>query len=191
MLKRTFLSLALLSAAAAAPAAAQMGPTARLTVEPYAGYGFFGDLPEEAPSLEDAVAYGGRVAYQLSPQWAVFGNYQRSEPGIEDLEGVEVTVDHWAGGVEFSYVPRGGAEGMLPIVLEAGLGQARYSDLQIGNVTIEDTESDLAVKLGLSSALQLSPRFGIRYGVDDYISNFQDDGIVNQIFARVGAEISF
>ena len=152
--------------------------------------GSLGIFPKKRPSLEGAVAYGGRVAYQLSPQWAVFGNYQRSEPGIEDVEGVKVTVDHWAGGVEFSYVPRGGAEGMLPIVLEAGLGQARYSDLQIGNVTIDETESDLAVKLGLSSALQLTPNgSAMRYGVDDYISNFEsggEDNIVNQFTVRAG-----
>jgi hypothetical protein len=91
-------------------------------------------------------------------------------------------VDHWSTGIEFSYVPRGGAEGMLPILLEAGIGQARYDGMH----------NDLAVNLGIASALQLTPIFGIRYGVNDYISNYRNgDGIVHQIFARVGAEITF
>jgi hypothetical protein len=188
MMKRALFATAALAAVfSAAPAAAQYAPT-RLSVEPYVGYGFFGSLPDTGTKLEGAVAYGGRAAYQFSPQWAVFGNYQRSQPEVTgsiagiNTSGGNVNVDHWAAGVEFSYVPRGGAEGMLPIIMEAGLGQARY----------EGGINDLAVKLGLSSQLQLSRNLGIRYGVDDYISNFDKDrGIVNQIFARVGAEIAF
>lgn len=190
MNSKMLVAAGLLSAALAAPAMAQGVAAPRFSVEPYVGYGFFGELPETETTLESAVAYGGRAAFQLSPQWAVFGNYQRSEPKVEKglslFRDNEATVDHWSGGIEFSYVPRGGAEGMLPIVLEAGLGQARYDGFASGQ-----TESDVAVKLGLSSALQLTPRFGIRYGADDYISNFRDDGIVNQIFARAGVEISF
>jgi hypothetical protein len=172
---------------AAAPAQAQLG--GRLSAEPFVGYGFFGDIPESNAELEADLAYGGRVAYELAPQWAVFGTVQRSTPTVAgnfvgfEIEDGEVTVDHWSAGVEFSYVPRGGAEGMLPILLEAGLGQARYS----GDV------SDLAVNIGIASALQLSDNLAIRYGANDYISNFgeNDNGVVNQIFVRVGAELSF
>jgi len=185
MMKRAIFSLGVLSLALAAPAAAQQA--SRISVEPYVGYGFFGNLPETASKLEADVAYGARAAYQFSPQWALFGNYQRSTPELK-TRGVglgDVTVDHWAAGIEFSYTPRGGAEGMLPILMEAGLGQARYKDFSSGD------ESDLAVKLGLSSALQLTPNFAIRYGADDYISSFRDNGVVNQVFVRIGAELSF
>jgi hypothetical protein len=185
MIKRTAVATAvLLGCAAVGAASAQGGPMQRISVEPYVGYGFFGSLPDTNAELEGAVALGARAAYQLAPQWAVFGNFQRSNPEITGtgLGNRSIDVDHWAGGIEFSYVPRGGAEGMLPIVLEAGLGQARYEGL----------DNDLAVKLGISSALQLSPRLAVRYGLDDYISNFQDDrGVVNQFFARVGAELRF
>ncbi|MBA4156476.1 MAG: outer membrane beta-barrel protein [Gemmatimonadetes bacterium] len=192
MKKRTLFATAFLALAAAAPAMAQQSPMQRLSVEPYVGYGFFGSLPESNSRLEAGVAYGGRVAFQLSPQWAAFGNAQRSQveqrtetAGVDVGRG-DVNVDHWAAGVEFSYAPRGGAEGMLPIVLEAGLGQARY------DLAGSAAESDLAVKIGASSALRLSPNLAIRYGVDDYISNFRgDQGVVNQIFARVGAELRF
>lgn len=185
-MKKILFSLALLTAAAAAPAYAQMG--GRVSVEPYVGYEFFGGLPETNATLEADVAFGGRAAFQFSPQWALFGNFQRSTPEVTGslpggivVSGGETTVDHWSAGVEFSYVPRGGAEGMLPILMEAGLGQTRY----------EGGESDLAVNVGLASALQLTPRFAIRYGANDFISNFRDEGIVNQISVRVGAEISF
>lgn len=173
MKKLIYPAFALAFAVMAAPtdAEAQMG--GRLSVEPYVGYGFFGSLPAGYGELEADLAYGGRVAYQLRPQWAAFGNFQRSSPS-------DVTVDHWSAGVEFSYVPRGGAEGMLPILMEAGLGQARYPG-----------DSDLAVNIGLASALRLSPRLAIRYGVNDYISNYDGEGIVNQIFVRVGAELTF
>jgi hypothetical protein len=191
MMKRILFAFTALAALGAAPLAAQQAPT-RFAVEPYVGYGFFGGLPETSSRLDPAIAYGGRAAFQLAPQWALFGNFQRSTPeqvstpigGVEVNQGT-VNVDHWAAGIEFSYVPRGGAEGMLPLVLEAGLGQARYDRFGSGG------QNDLAVKLGLSSALQLSRNLSIRYGADDYISNFRDDGIVNQIFVRVGAELSF
>ena len=110
MRKLTISGLLLMAiAAAGTPAAAQMG--GRLSVEPYVGYGFFGDLGDTGVSLDGDLALGGRVAYRLAPQWSVFGNFQRSTPS-------DLKVDHWSAGVEFSYVPRGGAEGMLPILLE-------------------------------------------------------------------------
>ena len=186
MKKYTLFAAVLLSAAAAAPATAQVGE-GRLSVEPYVGYGFFGSLPENGGELEADVALGARAAYQLSPQFAVFGNYQRSTPSVNSplptpiLNEAEINVDHWSAGVEFSYVPRGGAEGMLPILLEAGLGQVRY----------EGGESDLAANIGVGSALQLGRNFAIRYGVNDYISNFRDEGITNQVFVRVGGELRF
>jgi hypothetical protein len=184
-------SLVLAAAAAALlvhPLTAQL-PGPRLTVEPYLGYGFFGTLPDNQ-RLEAGIAYGGRVSYQFGAQWSLFGNYQRSHVEQQQLAGGIFTavadrlVDHWAAGVEFSYVPRGGAEGMMPLILEAGLGQARYD--------WGPEAANLAVKLGLSSAIQFSPSLGVRYGVDDYISNYRGDrGVVNQIFARAGIEISF
>lgn len=185
MMKRVLFTAAVLAAAVAAPAAAQ-AQAPRITVEPYVGYGFFGTLPgTDSPRLEPDLAIGGRAAFQLTPQWAVFANGQRATPQIE-TPARSGNVDYWAAGVEFSYVPRGGAEGMLPIMIEAGLGQARYSGYGTD-------QNDLAVKLGVSSALRLTPNIGIRYGVDDYISNYgpNDEGVANQIFARVGAEIRF
>ncbi len=186
--KRIFLLTVLSLAAAASPAAAQTG--GRVSAEPYVGYGFFGELPENGPKLEAAVAYGGRAAYQFSPQWALFGLYQQSKPEIDagGFAAPTLTVSHWSAGIEFSYVPRGGAEGMLPVLLEAGLGQTRYG-ASFG--PLGDDRSDLAVGLGLASALQLSPRFGIRYGIRDFVSNWRDRGVTNQIFAQVGAEITF
>jgi len=186
MMKRIGAVAAVAVALAAVPAEAQFG--GRLSVEPFVGYGFYGGIPDSNAELEAAIAYGGRAAYALGPQWAVFGTYQRSSPEVSGtlgnvtVTGGEVDVDHWSAGVEFSYVPRGGAEGMLPILLEAGLGQARY----------DGGSNDLAVNLGLASALQLAPNVALRYGVNDYISNFGEDdrGIVNQIFVRVGAELS-
>lgn len=173
-MKKLAIAAAFSAALFAGEAHAQLG--GKLSVEPYVAYGFFGDLPENAGTIEADVAFGAKASYQLSPQWSAFVNGQRATP-----DGSEGNVDHWSAGVEFSYIPRGGAEGMLPILLEAGLGQARY----------ENGPSDFAANLGIGSALQLSPNFGIRYGVNDYISNFNDgDGIVNQIFVRVGAELT-
>jgi hypothetical protein len=188
-MKRTLFATALLALAGAAPLAAQASPMQRLSAEPYLGYGFFGSLPNTGVELQGAVAYGARVGFQLAPQWAAFGNFQRANPEVTGtpIAGVQIplgnqNVDQWAAGVEFSYVPRGGAEGMLPIQIEAGLGQTRY----------EGGPNDLAVKLGISSALQLSRNFAVRYGVDDYISNYRgDQGVVNQFTARIGAELRF
>ena len=185
-MKRTLALLALLAAAAATPAAAQLG--GGLSVTPYVGYGFYGTLPDGGPRLPEAVAYGGRAAFQLSEQFALFGNFQRSQPNVEGIAtDRKATVDHWSAGFEFSYVPRGGAEGMLPVLLEAGLGQARYDfDDVFGTKS-----SDLAANVGVASALRLSRNFAIRYGANDYISNYEEQGVVNQVFVNVGAELSF
>jgi hypothetical protein len=172
--------------ALATPLEAQLG--GRLSAEPYVAYGFFGGLPATNATLEADVALGARVGYRMADQWALFGNFQRATPGVTGgtgglrIDRGSTTVDHWSAGVEFSYVPRGGAEGMLPILLEAGLGQARYAG----------GSSDLAANLGIGSALQLSRMLSVRYGANDYISNYRGgDGVVHQIFVRVGAELTF
>lgn len=187
-MKRIGFALAILVAVIAPPAEAQIGP--RFSVQPYVGYGFYGTLPGGGRRLEAAVAYGGRAAFQISEQFALFGNFQRSQPKLGPLTEAKATVDHWSTGVEFSFVPRGGAEGMLPILLEAGLGQTRYD--WAGSLTsFEAGESDFAVNLGIASALELSPNFAIRYGVNDYLSNYAERGITNQVFVQVGAELKF
>lgn len=165
---------------------AQMG--GRLALEPFVGYGFFGKLPESSIELESDLLYGGRASFQMSPQWGLFGDFRHSTPevtrrigGVEVSEG-DLTVNQWSAGVEFAYVPRGGAEGMLPILLEAGLGQTRYGG----------QNNDLAVNLGIASSIRMTQNFVLRYGANDYISNYRKDrGIVNQISVRVGGEFQF
>ena len=189
MSKTGFFAAVLAAAALAAPAAAQTAQP-RISVMPYVGYGFYGRLPDNGPELGADVSYGARVAYQLSPQWAVFANGQRSTPDVNG--GADATVDHWSAGVEFSYFPRQAAEGILPVMIEAGVGQARY-DFPSALPGVEGTRvNDIAANIGISSALVMSPGLAIRWGVNDYISNFDGDrGITNQIFAQVGAELSF
>jgi hypothetical protein len=184
MMKRSLLTIAmvLMAGFAASPASAQLG--GRLSVMPYVGYGFLGSLPGTDAELEADIAFGGRASYALSPQFAVFGNFQRTTPEISEDgvgTGESINLDHWSAGVEFSYVPRGGAEGMLPILLEAGLGQARY----------EGGANDIAANIGVASVIQLNPMFGIRYGANDYISNYNDEGIVNHVYVHVGGELTF
>lgn len=185
MTRRTCLAV-LTMLVSAVPAAAQAG--GRVGLEPFVGYGFFGQLPADGATIEAALAYGGRAFYQMSPQFGVFGTYQRSQPEVTGLLASESTIDHWSGGVEFSYVPRGGAEGMLPVILEAGLGQARY---EFPGISSTARQSDLAVNLGIASALRFTENFSIRYGANDYISNYDDRGVVNHVFVRVGAELRF
>jgi len=166
-----------------APAAAQL-PQGRVSVEPYVAYGFFGKLPDNGPELEADVAFGGRAAFQLSERLALFGSYQRATPSLTDGRG-EAAASHGGTGVELPYRPRGGAEGMLPILLEAGIGQARYdSEFGFGPA------ADWALNLGVASALPLAERVSLRFGANDYLSTGGDD-FANQIFVRVGAEFRF
>ena len=182
---RTLALIALLLGAATVPAGAQVG--GRFSVQPYVGYGFFGTLPVNGPELKESVAYGGRASFLISDQFGVYGNFQRSQPEEGGAIGGKATVDHWSSGVEFSYVPRGGAEGMLPVILEAWLGQVRYGGLGI----FGQDNTDLLANIGIASALELSRSFAIRYGANDYISNYNGRGLTNQIFVQVGAEITF
>jgi hypothetical protein len=189
MVKALMVSAVLSAAMVATPASAQFAQQAgRISLEPYVAYGFFGDLPGAGPNLDATVAYGGKVGLKLSPQFALIGNYQRSEPEVEGLGGQKANVDHWSAGIEFDYAPRGGAEGLIPILLEAGAGQARYQEGGIFGTS----HSDLAANIGIGSAFRFTPNFSIRYGVNDYISNYGGgDGITNQVFGRIGAELRF
>ena len=183
MKKTGLMAAALAAAVLAVPAAAQTAES-RISVMPYVGYGFYGTLGDDGPRLSEDIAIGGRAAYQLTPQWGLYGNFQRSTPAVND--GEDATVDHWSAGVEFSYFPRGGAEGIIPLMLEAGVGQVRY-DFPGGTKV-----NDLAGSIGISSALAVSRGLSVRWGVNDYISNFDGDGgLTNQIFAQVGAELRF
>lgn len=179
-MKRSILAIAtfLMAGLAASPAAAQVG--GRVSVMPYVGYGFLGSLPDTEVELEADVAFGARASYQLSDQFALFGNFQRTTPTVSGTD-TDFNLDHWSVGAEFSYVPRGGAAGMLPILLEAGLGQARY----------ENGPSDVAANIGIASVIQLNPRFGVRYGANDYISNHDGNGVVNQVYVHAGLEVTF
>lgn len=191
MVKALMVSAALSAAIVATPASAQFAQQAgRISLEPYVAYGFFGNLPGGGPNLQAAVAYGGKVGLKLSPQFALIGNYQRSEPEDQDFAGSQVTVDHWSAGVEFDYAPRGGAEGLIPILLEAGVGQVRYPSGD--RFFASSSLNDLAANIGIGSAFRFTPNFSIRYGVNDYISNYRGgDGITNQVFGRIGAELRF
>jgi hypothetical protein len=187
MTHRTLLAAVLLCGAAALPAAAQ-APGALLSVEPYAGYGLFGTLPSADARLDGDWMYGARGGLRLARQWSAFGDFRRSTPRVvgqlpfgETAHNQDLTVDHWSAGLAYSQAPRGGAEGMLPLVLEAGVGQARY----------EGGPSDLAVNLGISSAVAFSPGFALRYGANSYFSDFDGGrGWTNQIFLSVGAQLS-
>lgn len=182
MTKRTLLAVVLFSATTGAPAAAQ-----RLGVEPFAGWGFYGALPETSAKLEGGFAYGARAAVRVLPRWGVFGQVQRSRPRVLGTlpfgsaeSGDRITVDHWSAGLEFAYAGRDPASGALPLVLQAGAGRAEY----------DGGPSDLAVNVGVTSAVPLSRRLVLRYSLNDYISSYAGDGLVNQVFVRIGAELA-
>ena len=70
-----------------------MTQSGRVSVMPYVGYGFLGELPGTSAELESDVAFGGRASYQFSPQWAVFGNFQRTTPQVTGSPGAGIEVD--------------------------------------------------------------------------------------------------
>lgn len=186
-MKKTIWSGAvLLSAALAAPPPAEAQGV--VAVEPSVGWGFFGTLPDTRARLEGGWAYGARAAIRPLPRWGVYGHAQRSRPRLlgqlpfgSAESGDRVTVDHWSAGLEYSY-HRWDARGeSLPLVLQAGLGRAMY----------EGGPSDLAANVGISGGARLAPRVALRYSLNDYVSNYDGDrGWVNQVFARVGLELS-
>ena len=197
---RTIASLTVaLAALWAVPASAQMrgypGTASRtaFTVEPYVGYGFYGTLPGGGPKLGADAAYGVKGSLLLSPQLALTGTFQQSNPRVD--EGDRARVQHWSAGAQFNYAPRQGAEGIPVVALEAGVGQVRYDfpvfDAGYG-LDGRFKENDVAANVGISSGIQLGRSLAVTYGVNDWISNFEGDrGMVNQVFARVGAQIRF
>jgi hypothetical protein len=186
---RTLGIAAALAVACAGGAGAQEGaPAPALRVEPFVAYGFYGSLPDDGPELRGDVGLGVRAAYAVTPRLALFGAFQRTTPELEDAGDVEV--DHWSAGAEVAFLPRGAADGVPPLLLEAGVGQARY---RFGGLLAgEDDFADLALHLGVASTVRLSRRLALRYGVRDYLSDFGDDGgVVNHFFAHAGAELRF
>jgi hypothetical protein len=179
MTKKILLAAALLAPLHAAPAAAQL-----LAVEPFGTYGFYGSLPETNARLEGGWGFGARATLRFAPRLAAFGTAQRSAPELLGrlpfgvaVSGDKVTVDHWSAGLEYSRY----REGALPLALSAGIGQVRY----------EDGPTDLAGSVGAAAGARLGPNFALRYGITDYVSRFDGDrGWVNQVFVRVGGELS-
>lgn len=183
MTRKILLAAALLAALPAAPAAAQL-----LSAEPFGTYGFYGSLPETNGRLEGGWGIGARATLRFAPRLAAFGTAQRSAPRLLGRlpfgtaeSGDRVTVDHWSAGLEYSRFRGAAGPGALPLALSAGVGQVRY----------EDGPTDLAASLGASAGAQLGPNFALRYGITDYVSRYDGgDGWVNQVFVRVGAELS-
>ncbi len=171
-----------------APALAAPAHAQRLSVAPYAGYGFFGRLPEESAKLNGDWGYGARAGLRLAGRWGVYGNFQRFTPRLVGrlplgftVEGDDVRVEHWSAGLQYTYFPGGAGEGAAPLVLELGAGEARY----------EGGQSDLALNLGASNSLSFTPNLALRYGFNDFVSNFNgDQGWMNQLFVTVGVELS-
>lgn len=182
MQKRVLLVGALLTLALAAPLAAQTG--GRVHLVPFAAYGLFGSLPDDT-RLRRAPAYGLRASLGAGAGWALFGSYQRARPAVAEAgsvlgAGPRVRVDHWSVGVEHAYRPAGKPRA-LPLVLEAGAGQARYGGG--GN-------ADLAVVLGMGSALHLGERAALRFGVSGHISRFRGLGSANHRFLHLGLDVA-
>jgi hypothetical protein len=183
MTKKILFAAALLALLPAAPAAAQL-----LAVEPFGTYGFYGSLPETNARLEGGWGFGARATLRFAPRLAAFGTAQRSAPELlgrlpfgAAISGDKVTVDHWSAGLEYSRFREGDGPGALPLALSAGIGQVRY----------EDGPTDLAGSLGAAAGARLGPNFALRYGITDYVSRFDGDrGWVNQVFVRVGGELS-
>ncbi len=183
MTPKILLAAALLAALPAAPAAAQL-----LAVEPFGTYGFYGSLPETSARLEGGWGFGARATLRFAPRLAAFGTVQRSAPEVLGrlpfgvvASGEKLTVDHWSAGLEFSRHRGDAGPGAMPLALSAGVGQVRY----------EDGPTDLAGSLGAAAGARLAPNFALRYGITDYISRYDGDGgWVNQVFVRVGGELS-
>ncbi|HEX2202554.1 MAG TPA: outer membrane beta-barrel protein [Longimicrobium sp.] len=185
---RSLFALALAAAAAAPAAASAQTGSPRFSIEPYGAYGFYGRAGESGPRLSESEAYGARAGLRISPALGLFGSYQRSTPEVDEVGGGEATVDHWSAGVELNVAPRGRVAGIPPILIEAGVGQARYEFDSL----LRDDVTDLAVNLGIGSKVELGRTVAIRYGANDYISNFGDGGgTTHQLFVKAGLEFNF
>lgn len=182
MKTRTLLAGLLLSLALPVPLAAQSG--GRVHLAPFAAVGVFGDLPDDS-RLRAAPAYGLRASLRVDGGWALFGSFQRARPGVEEPgsvlgAGPRVRVDHWSVGVAHAYRPDGKPRA-LPLVVEAGAGQARYGG---------SGHADLAVVLGMGSALLLDERAALRFGATSHVSRFHGLGSANQLFLHLGLDVA-
>lgn len=182
MQKRVLLAGVLLALALPAPLAGQR--VGRVHVAPFVAHGLFGNLPDDA-RLRPAPAYGLRGSLHAGGGWALFGSYQRArpvvgEPGSVLGAGPRVRVDHWSVGVEHAYRPEGKPHA-LPLVLETGVGQARYG---------ASGHEDLAVVLGMGSALRLHERAALRFGATSHVTRFHGLGSANQLFLHLGLDIA-
>lgn len=161
-------------------------PPPRVSLTPFVAYGFYGALPDDGPELMGDVGLGMRAAYRVAPRLAFFGTFQRTTPELEG--GGNVQVDHWSVGAEYTLRFDGGDD-VPPLLLEAGVGQARYD---FDGLMGEDAFADLALNVGIASVVRITDQFLVRYGANDYLSEFGDGGdIVNHFFAHAGVEFRF
>jgi hypothetical protein len=159
----------------------------RFRIAPFVTYGFYGALPDDGPELRGDVGLGVRAAVSLAPRWAVYGVFRRTTPELE--EGGRVEADHWSAGAEYTLFPGPAGEDGVPLRLEAGVGQARF---RFGGVGSRGSFQDLAVHVGIASELRITRALSLRYGAEDYASDFGDgEGIVHHFFAHAGGELRF
>lgn len=162
-------------------------PMLRVAVTPFVTYGFYGALPDDGPELMGDVGLGIRASYRVAPRLAIFGTFQRTTP---ELEGAgNVRVDHWSAGAEYTVYLNGEGDDVPPLLVEAGIGQARYD---FDGLMGDDAFADLALNVGVASVVRITDQFLVRYGANDYLSEFGDRGdIVNHFFAHAGVELRF
>ena len=173
-------ALAVATAAAAVPASAQEAQST-VSITPYAGYMWFGDLAEYSSggslTNDDSWIYGGQLKVRLSPNWAIVGNGSYAKTNFQN-EGVGSTTVPTSGKIgyflmdadlELAFPALNGNSRVAPFV-QAGVGAVRYTvnpDLDGFN---DASQTDLAFNAGVGVEAQVG-HVGLQLMVKDYITS--------------------
>ena len=169
-----------IAALGARPAAAQEAQST-VSITPYAGYMWFGDLAEYSSggslTNDDSWIYGGQLKVRLSPNWAIVGNgaYARTNFQNQGMGSTTVPTSGKIGyflmdaDLELAFPALNGNSRVAPFV-QAGVGAVRYTvNPDLGGFN-DASQTDLAFNAGVGVEAQVG-HVGVQIMLKDYVTS--------------------
>ncbi len=220
---KKFIVISLASTIVATPALAQETPESLLTgrqstvsVTPYAGYMFFGNLGDldanTRLSNENSWVTGAQAKFRMNSQWSLVGNaaYARtnfravpaSGGGTGSGSNISGDIGYWLGDVGVQWqLPFSMRNGSISPFVQTGVGAVRYSS-NANSPSAEGSTTNAQFNAGVGLDIESGP-LGIQLMLRDYVTSFDwnrvravDDNtdrsrIANNLALTAGLRINF
>ena len=157
-------------------------------LQPYAGYGIFGELTEGRQlTLDDAPIYGAQLGYSFSPNFSIVGNVGYSQTNFEYENAGVGGVDEQVGGDVDLLLYDANLQFRLPFVAnkvgstiapfgQIGAGAMKFSPDQGNELNdLKKGTTNVAFNAGVGVDIQIRKSVGLRLMAKDYITSLAFD----------------